>query len=129
MYNRIILVGNLTKDPELRYTPQGTPVGNIRIAVNSRVKQGGEYKDEVLFINAVTFGRLAENISQYLVKGRRVLVEGRLKENVWEHEGQQKRKFEVVATTVTFLPKGNSSRENASEDFYAPGEGTELEPF
>jgi len=75
MFNRIILIGNLTKDPELRYTPQGTPVGNIRIAVNSRVRQGDEYKDEVLFINAVTFGRLAENISQYLVKGRRVLVE------------------------------------------------------
>ncbi|NOZ24935.1 MAG: single-stranded DNA-binding protein [Nitrospirae bacterium] len=130
MFNRIILVGNLTKDPELRYTPQGTPVANMRIAVNSRIKQGNEFKDETLFIDTVVFGKQAENITQYLGKGRAVLVEGRLKERRWEYEGQQKSKFEVIASTVRFMPRKDSSVDyGAGDETPPPEETTELEPF
>ncbi len=130
MFNRIILVGNLTKDPELRYTPQGTPVANMRIAVNSRIKQGSEFKDETLFIDTVVFGKQAENTTQYLGKGRAVLVEGRLKERRWEYEGQQKSKFEVIASTVRFLPRKDTSTDyGAGDDVPPPEETTEIEPF
>lgn len=130
MYNRIILAGNLTKDPEMRYTAQGTPVTTMRLAVNSRVKQGGEFKDETLFIDIVIFGKQAETATQYLSKGRSVLVEGRLRENRWEYEGQQKSKFEVIANTVKFLSKRDSGGESTSNsDQTPPAETTELEPF
>src|SRR3989337_1915745 len=108
MYNRIILIGNLTKDPELRYTPQGTPVASFRIAVNSRYKQGEESREEALFSDVVTFGKQAETCSQYLNKGKSVLVEGRLQERKWESDGQQRSKFEVVAQTVRFLSRKSS---------------------
>lgn len=130
MYNRIILAGNLTKDPEMRYTAQGTPVTTMRLAVNSRVKQGGEFKDETLFIDIVVFGKQAETATQYLSKGRSVLVEGRLRENRWEYEGQQKSKFEVIANTVRFLSRKDSEEKSHSDsDQTPPAETTELEPF
>lgn len=128
MYNRIILIGNLTKDPELRYTPQGTPVANFRIAVNSRYKQADETREETLFIDVVVLGKQAEPCSQYLSKGRPVLVEGRLKERKWESEGQQKSKFEVIAQSVRFLSKKEASGQVTNIDL-PPEEVTDLEPF
>jgi single-strand DNA-binding protein len=124
MYNRIILVGNLTKDPELRYTPQGTPVANLRIAVNSRFGQGENTKDETLFIGVVVIGKAAEACNQYLSKGSPVLVEGRLKESKWESDGQQKSRFEIVAQTVRFLSKHGKKGEESD----VPGEETVEEP-
>jgi single-strand DNA-binding protein len=129
MYNRIILIGNLTKDPELRYTPQGTPVSTFRIAVNTRYKQSEESREDTLFIDVVTFGKQAETCSQYLNKGKSVLVEGRLQERRWESEGQQKSKFEVVAQTVRFLSKKTGGEGQGVPDTEAPPEGTDLEPF
>jgi single-strand DNA-binding protein len=130
MFNRVIFVGNLTRDPELRYTPQGTPVATIRIAVNSRIKQGEEFKDETLFIDNVVFGKQAENVAQYLAKGRGVIIEGRLRERKWEYEGQQKSKFEVLASTVRFLPRRDAPAEmGEGDDLTPPNETTELEPF
>jgi len=131
MYNKIILIGNLTKDPELRYSPQGMPVATMRIAVNSKVKQGDEFKDDTLFIDVISFSRQAETVAQYLSKGSSVLVEGRLRERKWEYEGQQRSKFEVIANTVRFLPKRGSTSEikDSSEDIVPPEETTELEPF
>ncbi len=129
MFNRIILVGNLTKDPELRYSPQGTPVATMRIAVNSRVKQGEEFRDETLFIDTIVFGRQAETVTQYLSKGRGVLVEGRLRERRWEYEGQQRSKFEVIASTVRFLPRREDASSEAVQDIEPPEEITDLEPF
>ena len=109
MYNKIILIGNLTKDPEVRYTPQGTSVCNFGIAVNRRYKQGDEAKEEVTFINIVVFGKQADTCGQYLNKGRTVLVEGRLHENRWEtEEGQKRSRHEVIAQNVRFLSKGQS---------------------
>ncbi len=129
MFNRVILVGNLTKDPELRYSPQGTPVATMRIAVNSRVKQGEEFKDETLFIDTIVFGKQAESVTQYLSKGRGVLVEGRLRERRWEYEGQQRSKFEVIANTVRFLPRRETTPDESVEDIEPPEEITDLEPF
>jgi len=90
MFNKIILIGNLTRDPEIRYTPGGVAVATVPIAVNSRYKQGEELKEETLFIDAVVFGKQAETCTQYLNKGRTVLVEGRLRERRWEYEGQKR---------------------------------------
>jgi single-strand DNA-binding protein len=138
MFNRIILIGNLTKDPEVRYTPGGTPVATVPIAVNSRYKQSDDTKEEVLFIDAVVFGKQAETCGQYLSKGRTVLVEGRLRERRWEKDGQKKSKMEVVANNVRFLSKKDSqgtetgsspARDYAASDSPPPDEISEIEPF
>ncbi len=105
-FNKVILMGNLTRDPEVRFTPSGTPVANFRIAVNHRFKQGGETKDDVCYIDIVVFGKQAELCGQYLNKGNGVIVDGRLQERRWETaEGQKRSKYEVVAQQVRFLPK------------------------
>ncbi len=130
MYNKVILIGNLTKDPELRYTPQGTPVASFRLAVNYRYKQADEVKQETTFIDNVVFGKQAESCSKYLNKGSSVLVEGRLQERRWESNGQQRSKFEVIAQSVRFLSKRGGSQEQVVEgDVIPPEETTDLEPF
>lgn len=130
MFNKIILIGNLTRDPEVRYTPGGTPVATVSIAVNSKYKQGDDLKEEVLFIDAVVFGKQAESCGQYLSKGRTVLVEGRLRERRWEYEGQKKSKMEVIANSVKFLSKKETqTAEAGAGDAIPPEETTDLEPF
>lgn len=132
MFNRIILIGNLTKDPELRYTPNGAAVSTFRIAVNTRYRQGEDNREETLFIDTVVFGKQAENCSQYLSKGSQVLVEGRLQERRWESDGQQKSKFEVIAQNVRFMSKRtatSSSGYSSDSDTAPPDEATDLEPF
>ncbi len=130
MFNKIILIGNLTRDPEVRYTPGGTPVATVSIAVNSKYKQGDDLKEEVLFIDAVVFGKQAESCGQYLSKGRTVLVEGRLRERRWEYEGQKKSKMEVIANSVKFLSKKETqTTEAGAGDAVPPEETTDLEPF
>lgn len=129
MFNKIILIGNLTKDPEVRYTPQGTSVCNFRLAVNHRYKQGEETKEETMFIDVVVFGKQADSCGRYLSKGRSALIEGRLQERRWEtEEGQKRSKYEVIAQSVRFMPKrveGGSTE----EDVIVPDETTDLEPF
>ncbi|MBF0506887.1 MAG: single-stranded DNA-binding protein [Nitrospirae bacterium] len=135
MFNRVILIGNLTRDPEVRYTPGGTPVATISIAVNSKYKQGDDTKEEVLFISAVVFGKQAESCGKYLSKGNPVLIEGRLRERKWESDGVQKSRFEVVANNVRFLPKREQRQARAGSegagiaDALPPDETTDLEPF
>ena len=132
MFNKVILIGNLTKDPELRYTPQGTPVCTLRIASTTRFKSGDSMKDETLFINVVVWGKQGETAAQHLSTGRSVLVEGRLQERRWESDGQQKSRFEVVAQGVRFLGgrKEEGSHDSSSaEDVTPPDETTDLEPF
>lgn len=131
MFNKVILIGNLTKDPELRYTPQGTPVATFRLAVNYRYKQSDEMKQETTFIDIVVFGKQAESCGQYLNKGSSALVEGRLQERRWEADGQQKSKFEVVAQSVKFLSSKRSGPQSSGggEDIAPPEETTDLEPF
>jgi len=105
-FNKVILVGNLTRDPELRYTPKGTAIAKIGLAVN-RVwtNEAGEKKEEVTFVDVDVFGRTAENVGQYMRKGRPILIEGRLRLDQWDDKqtGQKKSKLGVVADTVQFL--------------------------
>lgn len=105
-FNKVILIGNLTKNPELRYTPSGTPVASFGLAVNRKFRQGEELKEEVCFVDIVVFGKTAEHCGQYLSKGSGVIVDGRLQQRRWETEdGQKRSKHEIVAQTVNFLPK------------------------
>lgn len=111
-FNKVILVGNLTRDPELRYTPKGTAIAKIGLAVN-RVwtNESGEKKEEVTFVDVDVFGRTAENVAQYLRKGSPLLVEGRLRLDQWDDKqtGQKRSKLGVVGETIQFLgsPRGN----------------------
>lgn len=104
MFNRIILAGHLTKDPTLRYTPQGIPVATVPIAVNTVT---GPDKQEVLFIDVIAFNKAAERTAEYLFKGSPVLIEGRLVCRKWEGpDGTVHQKYEVIASSIKFLPKG-----------------------
>jgi single-strand DNA-binding protein len=106
-FNKVILLGNLTRDPELRYTPNGTPVATFGMAMNRRSGQGDDRKEEVCFIDVVVFGREAETSSEYLSKGRQALIEGRLQWRSWEsQDGQKRSKHEVVAERIQFMPRG-----------------------
>jgi len=105
-YNRIILIGNLVDDPKLRYTPSTSPVANFRLAVNTRFRSANAEgpQDETLFIDIVVFGKQAETCTQYLTKGRQVLVEGRLRIRSWEGKDNQRHtRTEVLAERVQFL--------------------------
>jgi single-strand DNA-binding protein len=105
-FNKVILMGNLTRDPELRYTPKGTAIAKIGLAVN-RVwtTETGEKKEEVTFVDVDVFGRTAENVGQYMRKGSPILVDGRLRLDQWDDKqtGQKRTKLGVVAETVQFL--------------------------
>ena len=102
--NMAMIIGNLTKDPELRYTGTGTPVVNLRLAVNHKYKtQAGELKDDVCYINTVVMGKQAVPCNDYLKKGSPVFVEGRLQTRSWESDGQKKSVTEVFANRVQFI--------------------------
>ena len=103
-FNKVILVGNLTRIPELRQIPSGQSVTDIGLAVNSRRKSAsGELVDEVTFVEITLWGRDAEVVCQYTTKGSPLLVEGRLKLDTWQHEGQNRSKLRVVGERITLL--------------------------
>jgi single-strand DNA-binding protein len=104
-FNRVILVGNLTRDPELRYNTPGTAVTDLGLAVNDRRKNAaGEWVEEAVFVDVTLWGRQAETASEYLTKGSPVLVEGRLKFDTWEtSDGQKRSKLRVVGERIQFL--------------------------
>lgn len=102
--NQVILMGNLTRDPELRQTPSGQSVCSFSLALNRAYKdQSGDWQEATDYIDCVCWGPLAERVSQYLSKGRRALVQGRLQSRSWEQDGQKRSKVEVLASDVTFL--------------------------
>ena len=108
-FNKVILVGNLTRDPELRYTPKGTAVARIGLAVNRTWKsESGETKEETTFVDVDAFGRQAEVISQYLKKGSPLLLEGRLRLDQWDDKqtGQKRSRLGVVLESFQFLGGG-----------------------
>lgn len=117
-YNRVILAGNLTRDPELRYIPSGQPITNFTVAINRNyTTQAGERKEETSFIPIVVWGKQAETCNQYLSKGRAVLVEGRLQQRSWENqEGQRRSVIEVVADRVVFLGGAKPPEEESIEE-------------
>ncbi len=116
--NSVTLLGNLTRDPELRYTPQGTAVTTFGLAVNRRYSQEGQQREDVCFVDIVAFGRQAETVNEYLAKGNLALVEGRLQWRSWETpEGQKRSKHEIVANNVQFMPRGSGGQ---SDSGYQP---------
>ena len=125
--NKVFLMGNLTRDPELRYTAQGTAVANFSIAVNRSYKgSDGDFKKEVNYFKIIVWGRTGENCSNYLSKGKPVLVEGRLNNNSYEtKDGQKRTVTEIVADNVQFLggrvdmadSGGNAAIKDSSEPF------------
>lgn len=118
-FNRVILAGNLTRDPDIRHIPSGAQVTEFSIAVNRTYKTaGGEKKEEVCYVKIITWNKLAENCGKYLAKGRPILIEGRLQSRTWEtKEGEKRSTMEVIADRVQFLgTKGESSgREETQE--------------
>lgn len=102
-YNRVVIVGNLTRDVELRFTPQGTAVTDISLAVNERVKRNDQWSDEVNFFDVTLWGRTAEVAGEYLGKGSNILIEGRLKQDRWEQEGQKRSKIKIVGEKMQML--------------------------
>ena len=131
-YNRVILVGNLTRDPELRYVGNGTAVTDIGLAINDRRKNAdGEWVEETTFVDVTLWARQAEVANQYLSKGSPVLIEGRLKFDTWENsEGQKRSKLRVVGERMQMLGgkpgggSGNPSSGNESE-YSQPAESFE----
>jgi single-strand DNA-binding protein len=120
MLNKTLIIGNLTKDPELKYTPQGTAVCNLRIASNHIIKRkDGQDKEEVLFITATVWSKRAENCAEYLKKGSHVFVEGRLQTRPWDGpEGKKISVIELHVENIQFLDraKEGTSPEEPAED-------------
>jgi len=117
-FNKVILMGNLTRDPELRFTPKGTAVAKLGLAVNRTWKtETGETKEDVLFIDVEAFSRQAETVAQYLKKGSPILLEGRLRMDTWDDKqtNQKRSKILVTAENVRFLGSGQPREGAATE--------------
>lgn len=118
-YNRVILIGNLTREPELRYTPNNTAVTDLGLAVNRSYQDGsGEWQEDTVFVDVTVWGRKAENASQYLEKGSRVFIEGRLTFDQWETDGGENRsKLSVTAEQVEYLDgSGDGKNQDAPDE-------------
>lgn len=136
-YNRVILVGNLTRDPDLRYVGNNTAVTDLGLAVNDRRKSStGEWVEETTFVDVTLWARTAEVASEYLTKGSPVLIEGRLKLDTWEKDGQKRSKLRVVGERMQMLGGRGGGRPARSEseysapadDYGAPGVPSASEP-
>lgn len=117
-FNKVIIAGNLTRDPEMRYTPKGTAIARFGIATNRKWKtETGEMKEEVTFVEIDAFGRQAEVIAQYMKKGRPLLVEGRLKLDEWEDKNthQKVSKLRVVLESFSFIDSNRGESAVAGE--------------
>ena len=132
--NVVVLVGRLTRDCELKSTPQGTSVCRFSIAVNRRKRTGDRWEDEVSYFDVVLWGKSAETLKPYLQKGRQVSIEGELRQNRWDQEGKTVSKVEVVANNVQLLGGGNqgapatvggSSARDGQSQSYSPAPGPE----
>lgn len=123
--NQVILMGNLTRDPELRQTPSGQSVVSFSLALNRSYKdQSGEWQEATDYIDVSAWGPLAERVAQYMSKGRRCLVQGRLQSRSWEQDGQKRSKVEVLASDVTFLDgRGEGGEGGSAGSFGGNGGG------
>lgn len=128
--NKVFLIGNLTRDPELRHTAQGTSVASFSLAVNRNYKgSDGEFKKETNFFNIVVWNKLGENCAKYLSKGRSALVEGRLQNRSYETQDGQKRTItEIIADNVQFL-SSTGERTTSSDDSGEPGFSADFSPI
>lgn len=116
-FNKVILAGNLTRDPELRYTPKGTAIARLGVAINRTwTSESGEKKEETTFVDVDAFGKQAEVIAQYFRKGRPILIEGRLRYDTWDDKqsGQKRSKLSVVLESFSFLDSGPRAAEGGA---------------
>jgi single-strand DNA-binding protein len=115
--NRVIITGNLTADPELRSLPSGTAVCKLRVACNTRRKDGasGEWVDKPNYFDVTVWGAQGENCARYLSKGRGVAIDGRLEWRQWENDGQKRSAIDIIADTVQFLGGGQGSGDSAPQ--------------
>jgi len=121
--NKVLLIGNLTRDPELRYTQEGTAVADFGLAITRRFTgRDGQQKEDTCFVDVTVWGKQAETSCEYLSKGRSVFVEGRLRLDTWEAQGQKRSKLSVVAQRVQFLGGGRSQGKTAPETKKQPAE-------
>jgi len=124
--NRVFLIGNLTRDPELRYVPSGTAVVSFGLAINTPIfRPNSDVKEDVCFVRIVVWGKQAESCKQYLTKGRLVFVEGRLIYRSWEQEGKTRSTLEVRADRVQFL---GGARRDAPAPGAEPTDALSVEP-
>jgi len=132
-FNKVILMGNLTRDPELRYTPKGTAVAKLGLAVNRSWRNAeGQQQDETTFVDVDAFGKQAETLGQYMQKGRPILIEGRLKLDQWEDKntGQNRSKLGVILEKFSFVGGGNQNGGNTTPSQVTPPPPTsEVPPF
>ena len=115
--NHVVLIGRLTRDAELKYTNTGFAVGKMSIAVNRRKKNGDTWTEEVNYFDVVLWGRTAESLNQYLTKGKQIAVEGELRQNRWEQDGQTRSKVEISATNIQLLGGGRQSGGGESRQY------------
>ncbi|HAS83060.1 MAG TPA: single-stranded DNA-binding protein [Verrucomicrobia bacterium] len=114
-FNKVMLIGNLTRDPEVKFTPSGMAVADIRLAVNRRYRSADNQEhEETCFVNVTVWGKQAESCGQYLKRGRPVFIEGRLKYDEWEKDGQKFNRLSVVAERVQFLGDGTGAGRSGS---------------
>lgn len=120
-FNQVVLVGNLTRDPEVKYTQGGSCICSFGLAVNEREKKGEEWVDRPSFFDVTVFGKTAEAAAKALAKGKSVLVAGRLRQDRWEDNGQKRQAVKVIADTVKFLsPKGEGASADSGADEDVP---------
>lgn len=128
-YNRVVLMGNLTRDIELRYTPGGTAVTDISVAVNDRRKTAeGQWVEEVTFVDVTLWGRTAEVASEYLGKGSPILLEGRLKLDMWEKDGQKHSKLKVIGERMQMIGgRGGGGDDSGDRGSSGSSRGSDLQ--
>jgi len=110
--NIVVLVGRLTRDAEVKYTASGTPVSKFSIAVNRSIKRGDNWENEASFIDIVLWGKKAEALNKYLLKGKQIGVEGEIRQDRWEQDGKPRSRIEIVAKNIELLGGGNSNGES-----------------
>ncbi|GMO58218.1 MAG: hypothetical protein Ta2A_03610 [Treponemataceae bacterium] len=119
--NHVLLIGRLTRDAELKYTTTGYPISNFSLAVNRRRKEGEQWVEEASFFDINLFGKSAEALKQYLIKGKQIAVEGELRQDRWEQDGQSRSKVVVVANNVQLLGGGAGSIGGGASGSYSGG--------
>lgn len=113
-YNRVVLVGNVTRDIELRHTPNGNAVTDVGMAMNDRVKSNGEWTERPTFVDVTLWGRTAEIAAEYVRKGSPILIEGRLQLDTWESEGQKRSRLKVIGERMQMLDRRPSVQSDSS---------------
>jgi len=119
--NRVVIIGRLTRDAELKSLASAQTVAKFSIAVNRKKRQGDEWVDEPNFFDIVLWGRMAESLHQYLVKGKAVAVDGELRQDRWTQDGQNRSKVEIIANNIQLLGGGSQQSEYSSGRSSAPG--------